>query len=218
MSELTKTDRTTVRRRAQRGHYDRATVNAILDEAMVCHVGLVSDGAPLVLPTGYGRMGDSLVLHGSSINAMLGTLAGGVDACVTVTLLDGLVLARAAFRHSMNYRSVVLFGKATEIIDRAEKLRALEALTDHLIPGRWAEARWPTDEELDKTSVLLFPIDEASAKIRSGPPLDVDEDLAHPAWAGVLPVALHFDEASPDPKLDANKAVPAYLQGYQRGG
>jgi nitroimidazol reductase NimA-like FMN-containing flavoprotein (pyridoxamine 5'-phosphate oxidase superfamily) len=191
--------RTAVRRRSQRGRYERELVHAILDEALVCHVGFESEHGPVVLPTMHARLDDTLYLHGAVANAMLRTLAAGAPVCVTVTLLDGLVLARSAFHHSMNYRSVVVFGTATAVEDRDAKLAALEALIERIHPGRWTEARPPTDAELRQTLVVAVPLDEASAKVRSGPPVDDDEDYALDVWAGVIPLETHRLEGVPDP-------------------
>jgi hypothetical protein len=191
--------RTTVRRRAPRGRYERELVHAILDEALVCHVGFESEHGPVVLPTMHARVGDTLYLHGAVGNAMLRTLAGGAPVCVTVTLLDGLVLARSAFHHSMNYRSVVVFGAATAVEEREAKLAALEALIERIHPGRWTEARPPTDSELRQTLVVSVPLDEASAKLRSGPPIDDPEDYALDVWAGEIPLETRRLEGVPDP-------------------
>src|SRR4030088_792822 len=176
MEKLPQTPRTTLKRLPQRGNHDREVINQILDEGFVCHVGFAVDGRPFVIPTGYARVGDSLVIHGSQASRMLRTLEQGIDVCVTVTLIDGLVLARSAFHHSMNYRSVVIFGRATLVEDREEKLAALYACSEHLIPGRWKDVRAPNEAELQQTTVLSLPIDEASAKVRTGPPLDDEED------------------------------------------
>jgi nitroimidazol reductase NimA-like FMN-containing flavoprotein (pyridoxamine 5'-phosphate oxidase superfamily) len=197
MSTL-QTERTTIRRLPKRGHYDRATIEAILDEALLCHIGFVADGQPVVIPTIHARIGDTLYVHGSAASRMLRTLRDGVPACVTVTILDGLVLARSTFHHSMNYRSVVVFGTAREVTDREEKLRALEAIVEHVVPGRTREARAPNEKELVATMVLAMPIAEASAKIRTGPPLDDEEDYALPVWAGVIPMRLVTGEPIPD--------------------
>lgn len=164
MDELPQTLRTTLKRLPQRGHYDRELINPILDEGFICHVGFAVDGQPFVIPTGYARMGDSLVIHGSQASRMLRTLGQGIDVCVTVTLVDGLVLARSAFNHSMNYRSVVVFGRATPVEDQAAKVEALRALSEHMIPGRWDDARQPTEQELQQTTVLSLPLTEASAR------------------------------------------------------
>ena len=209
-----KTERTTVRRLPKRASYDAATIHAILDEALICHVGFVVNGAPVVIPTIHWRDGDRLYFHGSAASRMLRNLREGIDACVTVTLLDGLVLARSAFHHSMNYRSVVVFGKAFEVTDREEKIRALEVLVDHVVRGRSAEVRGPNESELRQTSVLALPIEEASAKIRTGGPVDDEEDYALPVWAGVLPAALTFGSAIADDGVVAE--VPGYIARYAR--
>lgn len=208
------TERTRVRRLPKRGQYDAATIHAILDEAMICHVGFVVDGAPVVIPTIHWRDGDTLYFHGSAASRMLRSLKNGVDACVTVTLLDGLVLARSAFHHSMNYRSVVVFGKAREVADEDEKVRALEALVEHVVRGRSKDIRQPNDKELRQTLVLAMPLDEASAKIRTGGPVDDDEDYALPIWAGVLPVTLTPGEPIADTGVTAD--VPEYVKSYVR--
>jgi uncharacterized protein len=187
---LTPTERTRLRRRPGRGSYNRATVNEILDEALVCHVGFAQEGQPFVIPTTYARVGDVLYIHGAAASRMLRELRAGVPVCVTVTLLDGLVLARSAFHHSMNYRSVVILGVATEVTEPGERLAALEAIIEHAFPGRWREVREPTAVELKATMVLRLPIVEASAKVRSGGPLDDPEDLGWPCWAGHVPLRL----------------------------
>jgi len=192
------------------------TVYGILDEGFICHVGFVSGGQPVVIPTGYARLDDKLYIHGSQASRMLKTLSGGVDACVTVTIIDGLVLARSAFHHSMNYRSVVVFGRATLIEDREEKIAALLALSEHIIRGRWNDVREPTEQELRATTVLSLPLVEASAKIRTGPPLDDEEDYALPVWAGVVPLKLEAGEPIPDPRLSAEIRVPEYARNYRR--
>ena len=186
--EFEKTARTTFKRLAYRGTYDQATVHAILDEAFVCHVSFVADGKPFVIPTAYARRGDYLLLHGSSGNRMLRALLAGAEACVCVTLIDGLVLARSAFHHSVNYRSVILFGKAEEITDAHEKTEALRAIVEHVAPNRWDVLRPVTEEEVTMTKVVAIPIVEAAAKVRTGPPLDDEPDYALPIWAGVVPV------------------------------
>lgn len=212
------TGRTKVRRHPERGHYDRATVEAILDEALFCHLGFAIDGQPYVIPTIHARVGDCVYVHGSSASRMLGTLAGGVPACVTATLLDGLVLARSGFNHSMNYRSVVVLGRAADVTDGAEKLAALEAIVEHVVPGRWADARRPTETEMRSTRVLRIPLDEASAKIRTGPPKDDAGDMGLDVWAGVVPVRLVPDAPRPDPALAPGIAVPAYVRSYRIEG
>jgi nitroimidazol reductase NimA-like FMN-containing flavoprotein (pyridoxamine 5'-phosphate oxidase superfamily) len=184
------TPRSTVKRHPERGVYDRTTIDAILDEALICHVGFVVDGQPYVIPTIHARDGDTLYLHGSPGSRMLRTLKDGMDLCVTATLLDGLVLARSVYNHSMNYRSVVVLGRARELTDRRAKLHAMECVVEHVVPGRWAEARQPNEGEIDGTTILALTLEEASAKVRSGPPKDFDEDLGLSVWAGVIPLDL----------------------------
>jgi nitroimidazol reductase NimA-like FMN-containing flavoprotein (pyridoxamine 5'-phosphate oxidase superfamily) len=210
------TDRTRLKRLPKRGHFDRETVYGILDEGFICHVGFVLEGQPFVIPTGYARAGDKLYIHGSQASRMLRALSGGVAACVTVTIIDGLVLARSAFHHSMNYRSVVVFGRATLVEDREEKRAALVALSEHIIRGRWAEVREPTEQELKLTTVLSMPLVEASAKIRTGPPLDDEDDYALPMWAGVIPLRLEAGEPINDPRLSDEIEVPDYARNYRR--
>jgi len=207
------TERTKVRRLPKRANYDRDTIHAIVDEALICHVGFVVDGAPVVIPTIHWREGDDLYFHGSAASRMLRSLKDGVDACVTVTLLDGLVLARSAFHHSMNYRSVVVFGKA-RVVDGEEKLRALDALVEHVIRGRSAEVRPPNEIELKQTLVLALPLEEASAKIRTGGPIDDEADYTLPVWAGVLPLKLTPGEPIVD--RDVTVDVPEYAARYTR--
>lgn len=205
------TSRTRVNRLPKRGDYSQKTIYAILDAGFLCHVGFVVDGQPHVIPTGYGRAGDTLYLHGSAASRMLRTLAGGVDVCVTVTLLDGIVLARSAFHHSMNYRSVVMLGKASAVEADAEKAAALRVISEQIVRGRWDDVRKPTAQELKATAVLKLPIEEASAKIRTGPPLDDEEDYALNVWAGVLPLAIRAGEPVADPRLAPGAKVPKYL-------
>ncbi|MGA3168324.1 MAG: pyridoxamine 5'-phosphate oxidase family protein [Terriglobia bacterium] len=216
MSEFAPTERTEVRRLLQRAVYDRAAVYSILDEGLVCHIGFVAEGKPVVIPTGYGRKDDTVYLHGSPASRMLRTLGKGVDVCVTVTLLDGLVLARSAFHHSVNYRSVVIFGTATVVEDREGKLEALRVFTEHVAPGRWQEVRPPSDKELQATTVLALPLQEVSAKVRTGPPVDDEEDYALPVWAGVLPLSLTPGPPVPDGRSPAGIEVPAYVRRYDR--
>ena len=216
MERFAPTERTTLKRLPKRAEYDRERVYAILDEAFICHVGFVADGQPVVIPTGYGRIGNVLYIHGSAASRMLRTLGAGIDVCVTVTLVDGLVLARSAFHHSFNYRSVVVFGKARLVTEAAEKMAALHAFTEHVIPGRWQEVREPNDGELKATTVLALPLEEASAKIRTGPPIDDEEDHALPVWAGVLPLRLVTAEAISDELLPTDIALPDYVRGYSR--
>ncbi|HEX7155427.1 MAG TPA: pyridoxamine 5'-phosphate oxidase family protein [Thermoanaerobaculia bacterium] len=217
MTDTLQTERTTVKRIAKRGVYDRETVYAILDEALVCHVGFVVDGLPVVIPTIQWRDGDRLYLHGSAANRMLRNLRdSGVDACVTVTLLDGLILARSAFHHSLNYRSAVIFGKAVEVTDREEKLRALDLLVEHVVPGRVPFIRPGNESELKRTLVLSMPIEEASAKVRTGGPNDDAEDYEMDVWAGVLPLKLTPQAPVPDEKMTRPTPVPDYLVNYKR--
>jgi nitroimidazol reductase NimA-like FMN-containing flavoprotein (pyridoxamine 5'-phosphate oxidase superfamily) len=206
-------DRTRVRRLSERGRYDADTIHAILDEALICHVGFVVEGQPVVIPTIHWRDGDTLYFHGSAASRMLRSLKNGVEACVTVTLLDGLVLARSAFHHSMNYRSVVVFGTAREV-GEDEKIRVLDSLVEHVVRGRSSEVRAPNQKELRQTLVLALPIDEASAKIRTGGPVDDEEDYALPVWAGVLPLKL--TPGAPLADKDVTSDVPEYLQNYTR--
>ncbi len=211
---VSRTDRTRVKRLPARGAYDRETIYAILDEGFICHVGFVIEGQPYVIPTGYARIGDDLYIHGSSASRMLKNLSKGVDICVTVTLLDGLVLARSAFHHSMNYRSVVILGKAALVEDEQEKYKALEAFTEHIIPGRWPEIRWPNELEMKATSVLKLPIEEASAKIRTGDPKDDEEDYDMNVWAGVLPLSQVPGPPVPDGRLPTSIEIPAHVSDH----
>ena len=216
MADLEPTPRTTLRRLPARGHFDRATVNAILDEALVCHVGFVSEGQPFVIPTIHARAGDQVFVHGSAASRMLKTLQGGVPVCLTATLVDGLVLARSAFHHSMNYRSVVVLGDAQAVTDDREKWDALHAIVEHVAPGRWREVREPSAKELAGTLVLRLPIEEASAKVRTGPPLDDEEDYALECWAGVLPLRLRPGAPLPDPRMPAGRPLPPSVARYAR--
>ena len=213
---FTQTDRTKLKRLPKRGHFDRETVYGILDEGFICHVGFAPEGQPFVIPTGYARDGDKLYIHGSQASRMLRTLSDGVDACVTVTIIDGLVLARSAFHHSMNYRSVVIFGRAMLVEDREEKMAALLALSEHFVRGRWADVREPTEQEMKQTTVLSLPLVEASAKVRTGPPLDDEEDYAMDVWAGVIPLRLVAGEPVADPRLTDGIQIPAYAREYKR--
>jgi len=192
------TARTQVKRHPERGEYDRATIHAILDEALICHVGFAVDGQTYVIPTIHARDGDMLYLHGSPASRMLKSIKQGIDVCVTATLLDGLVLARSVYNHSMNYRSVVVLGCANEVTDREEKLRAMECVVEHVVPGRWNEARRPNEKELRSTTILALPIEEASAKIRTGPPVDFEDDMELPVWAGVIPLDLQRGRPYPE--------------------
>lgn len=210
------TERTRVKRLPKRGDYDRDVINAILDEGFICHIGFVADGQPYVIPTGYARIGNDLYIHGSAASRMLRGIAEGIGVCVTVTQVDGLVLARSAFHHSINYRSVVILGKAELVETADEKNAVLEAFTEHVIPGRWAEVRWPNDLELKATTVLKLPINEASAKIRTGGPVDDEEDYAMNVWAGVIPLKLTNSDPIPDDRLADGIAIPAHVINYDR--
>ncbi|MCC6224528.1 MAG: pyridoxamine 5'-phosphate oxidase family protein [Thermoleophilia bacterium] len=204
------TDRTRVRRHPERGAYDRATVDAILDEALVCYLGFVHDGQPYVIPTLHARVGDTVYLHGSAASRMLRTLAAGAPVCLTVTIVDGLVLARTAYNQSANYRSAMVLGRARIVDDPDEKLRALEAFTEQLVPGRWAEVRPPSPSELKATTIAALALAECSAKARSGPPGDSGEDLDYPVWAGVVPLAVRAGAPVAAPGLAAGLEPPAY--------
>lgn len=203
-----------VHRLPKRAHYDESTIHAILDEGMICHVSFVVDGQPFMIPTIHARDGNRVLLHGLKGGRMLKHIEAGHDICIAVTLLDGLVLARSAFHHSMNYRSVVLFGKGQEIIDREEKLVAMKRFVDHLTPGRWDYLRPVTEKEIKATSIVSISIDDASAKIRTGPVSDDDEDYALPVWAGVLPLALTASPVEDDPLLQPGVKQPAHVQQF----
>lgn len=211
--DILRTPGTTVRRQADRGAYDAETIRAILDEGLVCHVGFVADGRPVVIPTAYARIGDEIVLHGAVASRMLRALTRGIEICATVTLLDGLVLARSAFSSSMNYRSVVVMGRARAVTDHEEKRRALDALVEHLVPGRMSELRAHTEEEIRATVVVALPVREASAKIRTGPPHDKEADVSLPVWAGVIPLwqqPLPGIPAPDGPEVEAPDHVTRY--------
>jgi len=210
LPDLSRTPRTVLNRHRERGRTDRDDLCAVLDAGLICHLGVIDDGVPRVLPTGYGRLGDILYLHGSSANATF--MAGaGQEACVTVTHLDGLVCARSVFSHSMNYRSAMIFGVARLVTDSAERLLALRTITEQLAPGQWSYARQPSKKELAATSVLALPLTEASVKIRSGGPADEPEDCAMDVWAGVVPVTTVFCEPEPDAALRPGIAVPPHI-------
>ena len=211
---LSSTPRTTLRRHRERGMTDRADLYAVLDAGLICHLGVISGGVPMVLPTAFGRDGDTLYVHGSSANGAFGA-ADGQQVCVTVTHLDGLVCARSVFTHSVNYRSAIVFGTATMVRDEDERWQALRTITDHLIPGRWAAARQPTRKEMAATAVLSVPLTEASVKIRTGGPKDEPEDLGLDVWAGVLPVALTFGEPQPDQLLREDVTMPPHIRDYR---
>jgi nitroimidazol reductase NimA-like FMN-containing flavoprotein (pyridoxamine 5'-phosphate oxidase superfamily) len=208
---LSATARTRLRRHAERGKTGHADLLAVLDAGMICHLGVIHDGAPLVLPTAYGRIGDTLYLHGSSANRSLHA-ADGQEVCVTVTHLDGLVCARSVFSHSVNYRCAVIFGTARIVTDEAERLAGLRAVTEQLIPGRWDAVRAPTRKELAATSVLAIPLAEASVKVRTGPPADEPADLDSPVWAGVVPMAVGFGAPQPDPALRPGIGAPEHIR------
>ncbi len=208
--------RTRLVREADRAVYDRAAAYKILDEGFICHVGFVVDDQPFVIPTGYGRTGDNLYIHGSAGSRMLRRVDEGIAICVTVTLLDGLVLARSIFNHSMNYRSVVILGTAVAVTDAKEKLEALRLLSEHILPGRWAESRQPNEKELKATLVMRLPIEEFSAKVRQGPPVDDEEDYAFSTWAGVIPLEMVAGKPVNDPRLDPAREVPLYARQYSR--
>ena len=210
------TERTTLKRLPKRGVYDRELVYEILDEGFICHVSFAVDGQPFVIPTGYARIDDQLFIHGSQVSRMLRTLAQGIDVCVAVTLVDGLVLARSAFHHSVNYRSVVIFGRATMVEEKEAKLAALFAFSEHVIAGRWDDVREPTDQELKATTVLSLPLQEVSAKVRKGPPIDDEEDYAMDVWAGVVPLQLVAGIPINDPRLPEHIEPPSYALQYKR--
>ena len=209
-------ERTRLQRIPKRAEYDRDAICAILDEAFICHVGFVVDGQPFVIPTGYARDGDRLILHGAQASRMMRNLADGLPVCVTVTILDGLVLARSAFHHSMNYRSVVVVGRAQPIMDESEKADALRLLSEHIICGRWDDVREPTPNELKVTLVLSLSLAEASAKIRRGPPVDDEDDYALPIWAGEIPLRIVPGVPVRDPQMKTPAHAPAYACNYTR--
>jgi nitroimidazol reductase NimA-like FMN-containing flavoprotein (pyridoxamine 5'-phosphate oxidase superfamily) len=216
MSEFAKTEKNNIKRLPKRGHYDRETIYRILDEALICHVGFVQAGQPYVIPINFARVEDRIVLHGAKASRLLKHIEAGNPVCVEVTIVDGLVLARSVFHHSVNYRSVVLFGTGHIVLDQDEKLAALEAVTEHLIPGRWKEARLPNQKELNATSVVSIRIEEASAKVRLGPPVDEEEDYALPVWAGVLPFQEMSSSAIQDELQSSDVPLPAYIANYSR--
>ena len=216
MESFAPTERTTLKRLPQRGCYDREVVYRILDEGFVCHVGFTVDGQPFVIPTAYGRVGDKLYIHGSAASRTLRSLNGGIPVCVAVTLVDGLVLARSAFHHSINYRSVVILGAATMVVAAEEKMTALRAFTEHVIPGRWDDVREPNEQELKGTSVLALPLVEVSAKVRTGPPKDDEEDMTLPVWAGELPLRITAGAPVDDPQLSSGVRPPVYVARYSR--
>ncbi|MEM8503247.1 MAG: pyridoxamine 5'-phosphate oxidase family protein [Cyanobacteria bacterium P01_D01_bin.1] len=217
-SQITKTPKTKIKRVPKRGRYDFDSIAKILDEGLVCQVGFALDNQPFVIPTAYARVEDCVYIHGAGASRLVKTLQTGVDVCFTVTLLDGLVLARSAYHHSMNYRSVVLFGQAQTLTDAKEKITALKAFTEHVLEGRWDQVRSPNPQELAETCVLKLPIIEASAKIRMGPPVDAEADYSLPVWAGVLPLSSTADEPIPDPRLLEDQPLPDNIRTYARSG
>ena len=210
------TSRTRITREPQLAIYDREAAYGILDEAFVCHVGFTLDGQPYVIPTSFGRKDDYLYIHGSAASRMLRNMKQAVPVCITITLVDGLVLARSVFNHSMNYRSVVILGTAEAIEEREEKLAALKIISDHVIPGRWDDARYPNERELKATLVMRIAIEEFSAKVRTGPPIDDEDDYSYPTWAGVIPLESIARQPIPDPRLDPAREMPAYASSYKR--
>jgi len=216
LNSFTPTERTALKRLPKRGDYDRTAVFQILDEAFICHVGFIADSKPVVIPTSYGRIGDDLYIHGSAASRMLRSLEQGIDVCVSVTLIDGLVLARSAFHHSINYRSVVIFGNATVVNNPEEKMSALRAFTDHVVSGRWADVRPPDEGELRATLVLKVPLVEVSAKVRIGPPIDDEADYSLAVWAGVVPLELRAGDPVSDERLPSGIDAPDYARNYDR--
>jgi len=206
-----KTSRSTLKRLAERGRYDKASVHAVLDAGRIAHVGIAPDGEPVVIPVLYARMGDEVVFHGAKASRLLKVLKSGGPVCLTVTIVDGLVLARSLFEHSMNYRSVVAFGRG-RLLEGEEKLAALQAISEHLLPGRWDDARRPSEKELKATTVVAVEIEEAAAKIRTGGPEDNEEDYTLPVWAGVVPVREVYGEPEPDERLRSGVDVPVYIR------
>jgi nitroimidazol reductase NimA-like FMN-containing flavoprotein (pyridoxamine 5'-phosphate oxidase superfamily) len=214
MNNFNPTEKTKVSRLPKRGFYDKDTIYGILDEGIICHVGFIINDNPFVIPTAYVRVDDCIYIHGAKSNRMINAINDGSEACISVTLLDGYVLARSAFHHSMNYRSVVMFGKGKIVEGDDEKMKALKAFTEHVVKGRWDDVRKPTEKEMYTTSVLKFPIEVASAKIRTGPPVDDKDDYDMDVWAGVLPVKTMFGEPIRDEQLKENVPVPGYLINY----
>jgi nitroimidazol reductase NimA-like FMN-containing flavoprotein (pyridoxamine 5'-phosphate oxidase superfamily) len=212
-------ERVRLRRKRERGSYEREVIDAILDEALLAHLGIVDEhGQPYVIPTLHARSGDVVYCHGSTASRTLRALAAGAPACLTVSLIDGLVLARSAMHHSANYRSAMIVGHARLVQDEREKRDALHAIVEHIVPGRWKDVRAPDENELKATSVLALAIEEASAKVRKGPPLDDEQDYALPAWAGVIPLVSEPRAPEPDPRLPAGAQPPAYVAAYRRPG
>lgn len=218
MTQFSKTDKNRIKRLPKRGHYDQETIYRILDEALICHVGFVEKRQPYVIPINFARVDDSIVLHGARASRLLKHIEMGNPVCVEATIVDGLVLARSVFHHSVNYRSVVIFGKGCLILEEQEKLMALKSITEHLIPGRWNETRPPNRKELNATSVVSIKIDEASAKVRVGPPIDDEEDYCLPVWAGILPLQEMAFAPIRDERLPDHVSLPEYIVGYSRKG
>ncbi|MFQ5407579.1 MAG: pyridoxamine 5'-phosphate oxidase family protein [Anaerolineales bacterium] len=214
MTHFKRTDLNRIRRVPDRGAYDRETVYRILDDALICHVGIVQDGRPVVIPMIHARAGDTLLLHGATSSRLQRILQSGAPVCVTVAHLDGIVLARSIYHHSLNYRSAVIFGTGTLVAEEREKWAAMERFAEKLAPGRWNDARQPSSAEYKATAIVSVAIESASAKIRTGPPGDEEDDYALPVWAGVLPIAQQLGPLQPDPRLDAAVAVPQYLRDY----
>jgi uncharacterized protein len=214
--EIKPTAKTKLKRIPKRGHFDRETIYKILDEAFICHIGFTVEGQTFVIPTAFGRKGDTLYVHGSAASRMMREMSKGIDVCITVTLVDGLVLARSAFHHSINYRSVVIFGQAEIVTEETEKNEALFAFTEHLIKGRWADVREPNSKELKGTTVLKLAITEASAKMRTGNPIDDEEDMNLECWAGVIPLKIKAEKPIDDALLKDGIAVPDYAVNYER--
>jgi len=213
----TKSERSTIRRLPARGNYEQETIYSIIDEGLICHVGFSLDDKPFVIPMTYGRRGDTLYLHGSVASRLQRAMAAGVEVCVSITLLDGLVLARSAFHHSMNYRSVVIFGRAMEVTDQKAMMEGLEAIVEHIVPGRWNEARQPNEKEIRATTLVAVHLAEASAKIRSGPPKDDAEDYSLDVWAGEIPLRQVVGVPVDDPQLSAGIRPSKNVTSYRRG-
>jgi uncharacterized protein len=210
-------DRVRLRRKRERASYERDQIDAILDEGLIAHLGIVEDGQPIVIPTLHARDGDVVYCHGSSASRTLRALADGAAACLTVSLIDGLVLARSAMHHSANYRSAIVLGRARLVEDRAERMHGFEQIVERIVPGRWPEVRAPSENELKATTLLALPLEESSAKVRTGPPLDEEEDYALSAWAGVIPLSLQAGEPEPDPRLPDGIPIPDHVRSYRRG-
>jgi nitroimidazol reductase NimA-like FMN-containing flavoprotein (pyridoxamine 5'-phosphate oxidase superfamily) len=210
-------DRVRLRRKRERASYERDQIDAILDEGLIAHLGIVEDGQPIVIPTLHARDGDVVYCHGSSASRTLRALADGAAACLTVSLIDGLVLARSAMHHSANYRSAIVLGRARLVEDRAEQMHGFEQIVERIVPGRWPEVRAPSENELKATTLLALPLEESSAKVRTGPPLDEEEDYALSAWAGVIPLSLQAGQPEPDPRLPEGIPIPDHVRSYRRG-